>query len=107
MILCIMEQRRNEEDYKQIRELPSGKGFADVVFLPLPNTNRPALVVELKYDKSVSAAVQQIKNRHYTQALEDYAGEILLVGISYERDNPDNSNTCLAEKVTKARNGGC
>ena len=93
------------KDYRLIRELPSGKGFADVVFLPLPNTNRPALVVELKYDKSASAAIQQIKDRHYTQVLEDYAGEILLVGINYEPDDPDKPHSCVIEKVTKVKGG--
>ena len=58
------------KDYRLIRELPTGKGFADVAFLPLRHTGKPALVVELKYDKSVNSALQQIKDRHYTQALE-------------------------------------
>ncbi len=59
------------------------------MFLPLPHTNKPALVVELKYDRTVTAAIQQIKNRHYTQALENYSGEILLVGSNYDKDEPD------------------
>ena len=58
--------------YRLIREFPTGKGFADVVFLPLPHTGRPAVVVELKYDMSVSSVIQQIRDRHYTQALEGY-----------------------------------
>ena len=91
------------KDYKLIRELPAGKGFADVVFLPLPHTDKPAMVVELKYDKSVSAAIQQIKDRQYTQALEDYAGEILLVGVNYDTGNPDKPHSCLIEKVEKGR----
>lgn len=44
-------------------------------------------------------------DRHYTQALEDYAGEILLVGINYEPDNPDKPHSCVIEKVTKAKGG--
>ena len=88
-------------DYKLIREFPSGKGFADVVFLPLRHTGRPALVVELKYDKSVSSALQQIKDRHYTQALEGYAGEILLVGINYDKDNVNKPHSCIIEKTIK------
>ncbi len=91
------------KDYKLIRELPAGKGFADVVFLPLPHTGKPAMVVELKYDRSVSAAIQQIKDRQYTQALEDYAGEILLVGVNYDKQNPDKPHSCLIEKVEKGR----
>lgn len=62
-------------------------GFSDIIFLPLPHTNKPALVVELKYDKSVNAAIQQMKDRNYTQALEGYSGEILLVAVNYDKDN--------------------
>ncbi|MDE6620230.1 MAG: ATP-binding protein [Lachnospiraceae bacterium] len=89
------------KDYRLIREFPTGKGFADVVFLPLPHTSRPALVVELKYDRKVTAAIQQIKDRHYTQALENYAGEIVLVGISYNKDNLEKPHSCVIEKVSK------
>lgn len=89
------------KDYKLIRELPSGKGFADIVFLPLPHTNKPALVVELKYNRSAGAAIQQIKDRQYTQALEGYAGEILLVGVNYDRENPNKPHSCVIEKVEK------
>ncbi len=89
------------KDYRLIREFPTGKGFADVLFLPLPHTNKPALVVELKYDRTVTAAIQQIKNRHYTQALENYSGEILLVGINYDKDEPDKPHSCVIEKISR------
>ena len=87
------------KDYKLIRELPSGHGFADVVFLPLPGTGKPALVVELKYDKSAGTAIEQIKDRHYAQALENYAGEVLLVGINYEKTDKNKRHSCKIEKV--------
>ena len=86
------------KDYKLIRELPTGRGFADVVFLPLPHTRKPALVVELKYNKTADTAIQQIKDRHYTQALEGYRGEILLVGINYDNDNVMKPHSCIIEK---------
>ena len=89
------------KDYKLIRELPAGRGFADVVFLPLPFSTKPALVVELKYDKSASTAIQQIKDRKYTQALEGYAGEILAVGINYDRDDADKRHSCAIERLEK------
>ena len=89
------------KDYKLIRELPAGKGFADIAFLPLPHTNKPAMVVELKYDRSVSTAIQQIKDRQYMQALEGYTGEILLVGVNYNKDNPDKPHSCVIERVEK------
>lgn len=87
------------KDYKIIREFPSGKGFADIVFLPLPHTHKPALVVELKYDKTVETALQQIKDRQYPQALEGYSGEILLVGINYNKKSKDKQHSCVIEKV--------
>lgn len=89
------------KDYRLIRELPTGRGFADVVFLPLPHTGKPALVVELKYDKTVNAAIQQIKDRYYTQALEGYAGEILMVGINYDKENKSKPHSCIIERVKK------
>ncbi len=89
------------KDYKLIQELPAGKGYADIAFLPLPHTNKPAMVVELKYDSSVSAAIQQIKDRQYMQALEGYTGEILLVGVNYNKDNPNKPHSCVIERVEK------
>jgi len=89
------------KDYKLIRELPTGRGFADITFLPLPHTKRPAIVVELKYDKTAAAAIQQIKDRHYTQVLEDYIGEILLVGINYDKNKENKPHSCVIEKLQK------
>ena len=88
------------KDYRLIRELPAGRGFADIVFLPLPSRGKPALVVELKYDKTAPAAIQQIKDRQYAKALEGYAGEILLVGIGYDRDTKKHS--CVIERQNMA-----
>ena len=81
-----------------IRELPAGRGFADIVFLPLTSVSKPALVVELKYDRTARAAIQQMKDRQYIQALEDYTGEILLVGIGYDKDNADKPHSCVIER---------
>ncbi len=89
------------KDYVLIREFPSGKGFADIVFLPLPHTDKPALVVELKYDKSAATALQQIKDRKYTQALERYSGEIVLAGVDYDKDKTDKPHSCVIERVEK------
>ena len=87
------------KDYRVIRELPTGRGFADVVFLPLPSVGKPAIVVELKYNKSVEGAIRQIKDRQYTKALEGYAGEILLVGVNYEKDGGEKRHQCVIERA--------
>ena len=84
-----------------VMELPSGKGYADVVYLPKRDTARPALVVELKWNKSARGAIAQIKDRQYMQAFENYTGEILLVGINYEKDNRKKPHHCIIEKVRK------
>lgn len=87
------------KDYRMFRELPTGHGFADIVFLPLPHTDRPAIVVELKYDKDAETAMEQIKDRRYAQAMKGYAGEILLVGINY--DKAVKTHECVIERVEK------
>jgi hypothetical protein len=87
------------KDYRIIRELPTGRGFADLVFLPLPLCRKPALIIELKYDKSAQTALQQIKDRQYSQALKGYAGEILLVGVGYDKDNRNKPHSCIIEKL--------
>ena len=87
------------KDYRIIREFPAGKGFADMVFLPLPHTDKPALVVELKYDKTAESAIQQIKDRRYTQALDGYIGEIVLVGINYDKGNKDKPHSCITRFI--------
>lgn len=87
------------KDYRMIREFPPGRGFADVIFLPLPSSRKPALVVELKYNKSAVTALRQIKDRQYPQALEGYSGEILLVGVNYDRDKAEKLHSCVIERV--------
>ena len=87
-------------DYKIIRELPAGHGFADVVFLPLPSVRKPALVIQLKYDKSAAAAIKQMKDRDYPQALKGYAGEILLVGVNYDKQDKNKKHSCVIETMT-------
>lgn len=75
------------KNYFLIRELPSGKGFADIVFLPRKQSEKPALLVELKWDKTVDTAITQIKEKRYVQAVEGYTGEILLIGINYDKES--------------------
>ena len=85
--------------FKPIRELPAGRGFADLVFMPRKEyPELPALLVELKWNKSADAAIDQIKNRKYTAALEQYTGEILLVGINYSKKK--TAHQCIIEKYS-------
>ena len=86
--------------YNIIREFPSGKGYADFVFIPRANAGwKPAMVVELKYDQSADTAIRQIKERRYQGALSSYSDKILLVGINYDADGKDKKHhTCIIEE---------
>lgn len=82
-----------------IMEFPSGKGLADVVYLPKRNMALPALVVELKWNKSAEGAIAQIKKKKYASWIEQYTGEILLVGINYQKSG--KRHECVIEKYVK------
>lgn len=87
------------DEYLRIDELPSGRGYADVVFFPKRASAMPLLLIELKWNKTDRGAIGQIKNNSYPQALKDYGGEILLVGINY--DPKSKNHTCKIEEYRK------
>jgi hypothetical protein len=84
------------DHYATIEELPSGRGLADVVFLPRRGIAAPALVVELKWDRSPEAAIAQVRARDYPAVLRDWGGPILLVGITYNRKT--KAHVCRIEE---------
>lgn len=88
--------------YTVYRELPSGKGFADIVYIPRKKyQNKPALVVELKWNKSAQGAIEQIKRKEYCKSLEEYTGNILLVGINYDKES--RKHECIIESDKKEK----
>lgn len=82
--------------YTKIREFPSGSGFADIVYIPKKNIDKPAMIIELKYDKSSDDAIQQIKMKKYAEGLKEYRDNLLLVGINYDRKT--KRHQCMIEK---------
>ena len=105
-------------DYMCVREMTTGKGrrtssgrslcadrsgsgeFADVVYVPIhPTPKRPALIVELKRNKTAESAIDQIREKKYYDALEHYRGNLLFVGINYDED--DKTHTCKIERFEK------
>ncbi|MBO5571483.1 MAG: AAA family ATPase [Ruminococcus sp.] len=86
------------KDYVVHRELATGKGFADLVFIPRPNRSLPAMIIELKKGHSAEEAVKQIKENDYLHKVSEYNEEILLVGINYD-EKKDYS--CIIEKIIK------
>ncbi len=85
--------------YMKIEEMPSGKGIADVVFIPkkMSLSNLPAMIIELKWNRTSGGAISQMKEKGYLEVLKDYGGEILLVGINY--DEKTRVHTCEIERV--------
>ena len=96
-VISLSLELSTTDTYNVVRELPTGKGYADLVYLPKPNVNKPALLIELKYDKSAQAAITQIKEKNYLQFFKDYKGEVLLVGINYSKDT--KTHQCIIEKA--------
>ena len=99
-----------KNDYIMHRELATGKGFADLVFIPRRNVDSPALVIELKCNKSADATIDQIKRKQYPAKVAEYLSpspseegqceaSILLVGINYDRDT--KTHTCRIERYCK------
>lgn len=87
------------DEFFRIDELPSGRGYADVVFFPKKASSMPLILIELKWNKTDQGAISQIKNHQYPQVLEDYGGEILMVGINY--DEKSHRHTCKIEEYRK------
>ena len=86
--------------YQIYRELSTGKGFADLVFIPRKKfPDKPALIVELKWDKTAKGAIHQIKNKQYFGSLKEYQGNLLLVGINYDKDTREHQ--CEIEEFHK------
>ena len=88
------------EYYTIVRELPTGKGFADVCMIPRKrHLDKPAVIIELKWDKSTIGALEQIKEKNYGSALKDYQGKLLLVAINYNKKT--KKHECAIEVMEK------
>ena len=86
--------------YLQWEELPAGVGYADIVYLPKHDSDWPALVIELKWNGSAEGAIAQILKKKYPESLKNYGGNILLVGVSYEKEASagERKHTCKIMK---------
>ena len=85
-------------NYTIVKEMTAGKGFAEIVYIPLKGGS-PALIVELKRNKSAATALTQIKEKRYFDCLEGYSGEILFVGVNYDEDT--KKHECKIERFVK------
>ena len=86
-----------------LNEFPTGKGFADIVYLPISanSKRKPALIIELKKDSSAKVALEQIKERDYVSRVKEYTDNILLIGINY--DSKTKQHSCTIEEYSKQK----
>ena len=61
--------------------------------------DKPALLIELKWNQSAQGALEQIREKKYGEALKEYEGNLLLAGINYDRKT--KRHTCRIEKMWK------
>ena len=87
------------DQYSRVEELPSGHGLADIVFLPNRRSTLPAMIVELKWNQTKESALKQIKDKNYPAVINDYGGEIILVGINY--DKTTKAHSCRIDRLAK------
>lgn len=87
--------------FRPVREFPTGRGYADFVYIPRPEYRNiyPALLIELKWNKNAKTAITQIEEKKYPDALLQYTGEILLVGINY--DKKTKKHECIIKEIKK------
>lgn len=85
------------DQYAQVEEMPSGRGIADVVYIPKRRSALPALLIELRWNRSGGGAIAQIKDRNYPAVLRNYGGDIILAGISYSERTKTHS--CKIERI--------
>ena len=85
------------DQYLKVEELPSGHGIADVAYLPKKRSRLPAMVIELKWNKTSEGAIGQIKDRNYPAILKGYGGDVILVGINYSEKT--GVHTCKIERI--------
>ena len=84
--------------YTIVKEMTTGKGFADVVFIPfVPNI--PAMIIELKRNGSTESAIMQIREKRYFDSLSAYSGDLLFIGVNY--DEAAKTHECRIEQFVK------
>ena len=86
--------------WRLVREAPAGKGYADLVLIPLASRpGNPDIVIELKVGDTPRAALAQIRERGYNRALDGLAavGNVVLCGIAY--DPKTKRHACAVERA--------
>ncbi|ORX57955.1 hypothetical protein BCR36DRAFT_580501 [Piromyces finnis] len=79
--------------YKVKEEERSGEGFVDYIFYP-KNKKGKIIIIELKLNGSAKRAIGQIyENKYFNNIEKIYTGNILLVGINFNK--PSKNYSCI------------
>ena len=101
MVFCLISglMWQTEREYEVFRELQSGKGSADLIYVPKRNMHLPILLIEFKYGQNAEDAIKQIKEKEYFSRYRDgdYPNDVLLIGINYNPKTKEHQ--CLIEKL--------
>ena len=95
---------RKDYDIKSNRE--TGEGRSDIC-LYAKHDRYPNLILEFKYtkdekddlEKLAEKALEQIKEKQYPQSLLQYTGQIILIGINYDKKTKEHS--CKIERFER------
>ena len=87
------------DHYIKLEELPSGSGYVDMAYLPKKYDPSPALIIELKAGSTPEEAMKQMRSRNYASAVEGIGSDLLLVAITYDKNDKTKPHHCLIEKA--------
>ncbi len=86
------------DHYIKLEELPSGTGYVDMAYIPKKYDPSPALVIELKAGGTPEEALEQIRSRNYASSVEGLKSNLLLVAVTYDKDDKTKPHHCLIER---------
>ena len=86
------------DHYIKLEELPSGTGYVDMAYIPKKYDPSPALIIELKAGGTPEDALRQMRSRNYASTIEGLGESLLLVVITYEKDDKTKPHHCLIER---------
>ena len=87
----------NEEIRQELTRATKRKKWNELVMFQ--QESEQLLNRTLAMDGDAATALQQIKNKRYPESILSYTGDILLVGINYDKDTKEHQ--CLIEKYEK------
>ena len=87
------------DHYIKLEELPSGTGYVDMAYIPRKYDPSPALIIELKAGDTPENAMEQIRSRNYGASVEGLGDNVLLVAITYDKDDKTKQHHCLIERL--------